>query len=409
MSEVINITDLAKKGYGIVYKAIMQNPDISIKAKGIYCYLASYCGRNSYAYPSRCKILFDLSIGTSAYYNHYNSLIERGILSVKSSVGNRNQYYIIKSDELKAQGYGIIYKTVMTDNSLDLSAKALYGYLCTYTSATKGAYPSKAVITYHLNISDGTYQKLIKQLINAGYVTVTQLKSCNGTYSTNNYIINDTTKPQEEITDTEAQCSVEENQIDVTELSEEPYTEEQHIKNQDNHIKVPVTNNTRLYNQSISKLISMELYASIDIDLEHEVIRQIEKNCGIAKEYIQSPELLVQTVKLLCNFEEHIDSYVDTYDKDFYCFIVSAIAELAVAGGKTISASHAVNLINSICLDSANDLEYGSYHLFEDFVIEFVRNYKHIISQPTVKYQNAYLKVCLENELKSYIFDCCAV
>lgn len=410
MSEVINITDLAKKGYGIVYKAIMQNPDISIKAKGIYCYLASYCGRNSYAYPSRSKILFDLNIGTSAYYNHYNSLIEHGILSVKSSVGNRNQYYIIKSDELKAQGYGIIYKAVMTDNSLDLSAKALYGYLCTYASSNKSAYPSKAVITYHLNISNGTYQKLIKQLINAGYVSVTQLKSSDGTYSTNSYTVNATAKLQQEEINTEPQCSsVEENQIDVTELFDEPSAKAPRTKNQDNHIKVPDTNNTRLYNQSISKLISTVLYTDTDIELEHEIIRQIEKNCGIAKEYIQSPELLIQTIKLLCNFEEHIQGYEDTYDKDFYCIVVSAIAELVIAGGKTISSSHAINLINSICLDNADSFGYVDFALFEDFVIEFVQNYKHVISQPNVKYQKAYLKVCLENELKSYHFNCYAV
>lgn len=411
MSEVINITELAKKGYGIVYKSIMQNPDISIKAKGIYCYLASYCGRNSYAYPSRSKILCDLKIGTSAYYNHYNSLIERGILSVKSSVGNRNQYYIINTDELKSKGYGIVYKSVMTDNRLDLSAKALYGYLCTYTSANKGAYPSTAVITYHLGISIGTYQKLIRQLVNAGYVSVTQLKSCDGTYGINCYTVNATAtvKPQEAITTVEAQCSVEEKQIDVTELSEEPCTEEPHTKNQDNHIKAQDTNNTRLYNQSVSKLISTVLYTDTDIELEHEIIRQIDKNCGIAKEYIQSPELLIQTIKLLCNFDEHIQGYEDTYDKDLYSFVVSAIAELVIAGGKTISSSHAINLINSICLDSADSFDYVDFSLFEDFVIEFVQNYKHVISQPNVKYQNAYLKVCLENELKSYRFNSYAV
>lgn len=65
-----------EKGYGIVTKEAMQDPDLTIEAKAIYAYLCSYAGGKDEAYPSQSKICFDLKINIKRFKKHLQYLLD---------------------------------------------------------------------------------------------------------------------------------------------------------------------------------------------------------------------------------------------------------------------------------------------------------------------------------------------
>lgn len=70
------------QGYGMIPKAVMRDRDLSIEAKAIYGYLASYAGAGNTAFPSVSLMLGDLGIGKNRFYNHRDQLIEKGYLTI---------------------------------------------------------------------------------------------------------------------------------------------------------------------------------------------------------------------------------------------------------------------------------------------------------------------------------------
>lgn len=97
MSDKLKMEGILSKGYGLIPKLIMQDQDISIEAKSIYAYFASYAGNGTTAFPSVSKTIYDLKIGEERYYKHRKQLIDKGYLTItqqKAGNGkfNRNIY-----------------------------------------------------------------------------------------------------------------------------------------------------------------------------------------------------------------------------------------------------------------------------------------------------------------------------
>lgn len=87
------------KGYGIIPKMVMKDQELTIEAKAIYAYLASYTGNGHTAYPSVKLMCHDLGISRDRFYRHRNKLIERGYVTVKQSQdgdGWKNNVYTIE-------------------------------------------------------------------------------------------------------------------------------------------------------------------------------------------------------------------------------------------------------------------------------------------------------------------------
>lgn len=70
MSDKLRVEGVFSKGYGIIPKLVMQDQDLSIEAKSIYAYFASYAGNGTTAFPSVSKIIYDLNIGEERFYKH---------------------------------------------------------------------------------------------------------------------------------------------------------------------------------------------------------------------------------------------------------------------------------------------------------------------------------------------------
>jgi hypothetical protein len=66
----------------------MLDARLTAQAKAIYAYFASFAGAGTAAFPRRSTIMRDLNLSPTAYYPHFNLLIEHGYLSVENRKSN---------------------------------------------------------------------------------------------------------------------------------------------------------------------------------------------------------------------------------------------------------------------------------------------------------------------------------
>lgn len=124
---------------------------------------------------------------------------------------------IIKGPEINSAGYGIVPKLAMQDRELNIGAKAVYAYFCSFAGAGDTCFPSREKICCDLGVSKNTLTKYITQLVRQGFISVEQTKG-NGRFSNNVYTLQtevlpctkkqdtvqpDTKKPCTKISDTE--------------------------------------------------------------------------------------------------------------------------------------------------------------------------------------------------------------
>lgn len=88
-----------------------------------------------------------------------------------------------------SMGRGIIPRMVMSDRSLTIEAKAIYGYFAECIGAGDTSFPSVDEICKALNMGEDRFRKHKKQLVERGYLTIRKDASANGRYSPNVYEI----------------------------------------------------------------------------------------------------------------------------------------------------------------------------------------------------------------------------
>lgn len=111
----------------------------------------------------------------------------------------------IELEGIFENGYGIISKKIMQDNSLSIYAKAIYSYLCSFSGKGRDAFPSRNKICYDLNVSSDTLTKYIRELKDRKIIDIKQEKN-NGKFSNNVYRIN-LTLPLPKSSDTVSSCT----------------------------------------------------------------------------------------------------------------------------------------------------------------------------------------------------------
>lgn len=81
----VRVRGVMADGYGQIPKMVMQDLNLTIEAKAIYAYLASYAGAGSTAFPGISITLKHLGISKDRYYRHRKLLVERGYISVQQT------------------------------------------------------------------------------------------------------------------------------------------------------------------------------------------------------------------------------------------------------------------------------------------------------------------------------------
>lgn len=69
-------------GYGLVFKRVMKDRNISIEAKALYSYLSAYAGADESSFPSVELIKHELNIGKQRYQRARRELEKAGYLQV---------------------------------------------------------------------------------------------------------------------------------------------------------------------------------------------------------------------------------------------------------------------------------------------------------------------------------------
>ena len=225
----LRVSDIFSKGYGILPKTVMLCTELTIEAKAIYAYFCSYAGNGNDAFPSRDRIIADLTISKDTYYKHFNYLVDKGLVTVRQEKGTGNAFgknvYILSSPpnlngavaddnvssttyielEGTVDGFGIMPKLVMTDRDLNIKAKGIYAYFCSFAGAGRAAFPKQKNTLYHLGINKTTYSKYLFELFSRDYIRLVQ-RDYAGRFLVKTYVLtqnfqkgaeNSTTKPEE--------------------------------------------------------------------------------------------------------------------------------------------------------------------------------------------------------------------
>lgn len=216
----LRIEGIGAKGFGIIPKYAMRDPDLGCWSKLVYAYLCSLSGSGNQTWPRRETILRDLDIGKNTYYSAQKELTSQGYITIhQSRQGNRqgtNIYTLIACPEkikqqhksytknktkdvnrvissgLKAGGYGMLPRLVMQDGRLWPKAKLVYAYLASYAGAGCVAFPSNQMVIAELQLNRRAWQRSVRELSVYGYLKVIQRRSKNGRYDICDYCLLDT-------------------------------------------------------------------------------------------------------------------------------------------------------------------------------------------------------------------------
>ena len=96
------MSDSSGTAWGRVYQAIMRDPALSLGAKGLYAYFASFSDENGKCYPHTDVIREEIPLSNATYYKYLKELQDAQILTIEK-VRRGNQFesnvYILQIPE----------------------------------------------------------------------------------------------------------------------------------------------------------------------------------------------------------------------------------------------------------------------------------------------------------------------
>lgn len=92
MADKLTGFNINSQGYGMIPKMVMQDQGITIAAKALYAYFASFSGAGDTCFPSRKKICFDLSISKDSFTKYLKELTDRGYIKVTQAKGSSGRF-----------------------------------------------------------------------------------------------------------------------------------------------------------------------------------------------------------------------------------------------------------------------------------------------------------------------------
>ena len=212
MQDILRASGIYKTGYGTVSKLAIFDKEISIGAKGLYCYFCSYAGSGDTAFPYRTRICEELNVSEKTYQSYLRELVNHSYITVEQKKRNNkfsyNVYTIINKmakqkikkivtgspllksvadnikyiddfEDIDFAGYGKIPKTLTTDEKVSIKGKAVFGLFAVYSRNGYKKLTTKNAIEI-LGISEDTYYKILKELESSEYLKRKEIKTKNG-------------------------------------------------------------------------------------------------------------------------------------------------------------------------------------------------------------------------------------
>lgn len=447
MEKVISFGDQLKveginfKGFGILPKYVMLDPDLSIEAKTIYAYFCSFAGNGSATFPGRDKILSDLPMSKDAYYKHFRQLTDQGYITVEQQGGKsgaiygKNIYTLVSNPKkfsekpedtkhglaysrirfsgLKAAGFGMIPKAVMIDPRLPVKAKGVYAYFCSFTGSGNNAFPKKEKILFHLGIAEKTYYKFYKLLTELNYITAVQ-RHIDGRLQVNDYYLNDTPNAANAQKKTVFSCSTQDskNQDTVLEIqdgkkqdTEKQDTQIQDSKKQDTNKNNSNKNNV-LYNHSLNQQPAQpeQIEGARDVkhDISYEVETELLKQKKLPYYFKADPEKMIAAIHFMVEWDTFFpNGYKDGFEQRIYNLFVEALIEMCCAD-KPMALKGNITTYAKV-IDKINQLaKFEDYYVdISEFADPARENYKRAALDQDIRNPMQYMKACIWDAMQT--------
>lgn len=442
MEKVISFGDQLKveginfKGFGILPKYVMLDPDLSIEAKTIYAYFCSFAGNGSATFPGRDKILSDLPMSKDAYYKHFRQLTDQGYITVEQQGGNsgaiygKNIYTLVSNPKkfsekpedtkhglaysrirfsgLKAAGFGMIPKAVMIDPRLPVKAKGVYAYFCSFTGSGNNAFPKKEKILFHLGIAEKTYYKFYKLLTELNYITAVQ-RHIDGRLQVNDYYLNDTPNAANAQKKTVFSCSTQDSKNQDTELKiqdgKKQDTQIQDSKKQDTNKNNSNKNNV-LYNHSLNQQPAQpeQIEGARDVkrDISYEVETELLKQKKLPYYFKADPEKMIAAIHFMVEWDTFFpNGYKDGFEQRIYNLFVEALIEMCCAD-KPMALKGSITTYAKV-IDKINQLaKFEDYYVdISEFADPARENYKRAALDQDIRNPMQYMKACIWDAMQT--------
>ena len=450
--DILKIEGINFKGYGIIPKYAMTDPDLTIEAKGIYAYFCSFSGRGSSAFPTRNTILSDLQIGKDAYYNHFRQLCEEGYIVVTQTKGERsvfakNIYTIVSNPKklkveeiiekgtnskllvdrirvsgLKAFGYGMIPKALMVDPRLPLKAKAVYAYFCSYTGSGNSAFPFRDQILRELQISLKAYYKYFNMLLEYNYVTVIQ-RRIDGKMGINDYYLNDMPDMQygkkknfdrnldkEDIVG--EPCSQNPDTVKIAEkpcgqnpdtvnIAEKPCGQKSDTPNP--YTPNPDTNSNTINSNTINNNINTYfLTLSDNKTIKERVRKEILMKKKVPYEYAMNKELMTEAIHFLTYWDiRYPRGYFDEVMQKTYNLFNEALVDMCTSRKKLELKGDIVDGQNIIERINRLGVFEDEWVNIDDVVSVATDNFYHALGHKEIRNPLKYMQSCIWDALRT--------
>ena len=430
MEKVISFGDQLKveginfKGFGILPKYVMLDPDLSIEAKTIYAYFCSFAGNGSATFPGRDKILSDLPMSKDAYYKHFRQLTDQGYITVEQQGGNsgaiygKNIYTLVSNPKkfsekpedtkhglaysrirfsgLKAAGFGMIPKAVMIDPRLPVKAKGVYAYFCSFTGSGNNAFPKKEKILFHLGIAEKTYYKFYKLLTELNYITAVQ-RHIDGRLQVNDYYLNDTPNAANAKKKTVLSCSTQDSKKQDTQI--------QDSKKQDTNKNNSNKNNV-LYNHSLNQQPAQpeQIEGARDVirDISYEVETELLKQKKLPYYFKSDPEKMIAAIHFMVEWDTFFpNGYKDGFEQRIYNLFVEALIEMCCAD-KPMELKGSITTYAKV-IDKINQLaKFEDYYVdISEFADPARENYKRAALDQDIRNPMQYMKACIWDAMQT--------
>ena len=420
MEKVISFGDQLKveginfKGFGILPKYVMLDPDLSIEAKTIYAYFCSFAGNGSATFPGRDKILSDLPMSKDAYYKHFRQLTDQGYITVEQQGSNsgaiygKNIYTLVSNPKkfsekpedtkhglaysrirfsgLKAAGFGMIPKAVMIDPRLPVKAKGVYAYFCSFTGSGNNAFPKKEKILFHLGIAEKTYYKFYKLLTELNYITAVQ-RHIDGRLQVNDYYLNDTPNAANAQKKTVFSCSTQDSKKQDT--------------NKNNSNKNNVLYNHSL-NQQPAQPEQIEGARDVKRDISYEVETELLKQKKLPYYFKADPEKMIAAIHFMVEWDTFFpNGYKDGFEQRIYNLFVEALIEMCCAD-KPMALKGSITTYAKV-IDKINQLaKFEDYYVdISEFADPARENYKRAALDQDIRNPMQYMKACIWDAMQT--------
>lgn len=212
-------------------------------------------------------------------------------------------------------GYGLLAQRVMRDKKLPRQSKLIYAYMCSFAGIKKDgertAFPSIKLQCDELGMSEDTYFKWRKYLIDGGYIKITKQRSEEAKFKSNIYSI--VAVPKENEKKEEKPCPNSSGmEKKASNQGSNPYP-----NSSDKEKPSAVNMGTNINNSNINNkdLDTVDTNIDTDTDFSQNELKKKYIERAFYENQNKVPEELAKVFKVFCKSPEESQAYYNSINK----------------------------------------------------------------------------------------------